>query len=57
MVQEFSALLHLRHERQIPLSRNHTEMVKFGSGADKDYRTVVTHVSSCIREIVRLRGM
>lgn len=54
MVEEFSALLHLPRERRIPISRNHTEMVKFSSAADQDYRTVVTHVS---REIARLHGM
>lgn len=54
MVEVFSALLHLPRERRIPISRNHTEMVKFSSAADQDYQTVITHVS---REIARLHGM
>lgn len=53
MVQQFSALLHLPLERQIPISRNHSDMVKFGIETDKDYRTVV----ACVREIVKLCGM
>lgn len=53
MVQPFSALLHLPLERQIPISRNHSDMVKFSTETDKDYRTVVT----CVGEIVKSCGM
>lgn len=56
MVRSFSALLNLRNESQIPVARNHTEMVKFSSEADKDYRTVVKCVSDCVKEIIKLRG-
>ncbi|KAH0604335.1 uncharacterized protein H6S33_006712 [Morchella sextelata] len=52
MVKKMSALLHLRNEIPIPISRNHTEMVKFSSAADKDYRTVATHIGNCVKDII-----
>ncbi|KAI5838634.1 hypothetical protein DFP73DRAFT_599547 [Morchella snyderi] len=52
MAKKLSALLHLKNENSIHISRNHTEMAKFSSVADKDYRTVATHIVYCIKDII-----
>ncbi|KAH8146466.1 uncharacterized protein LAJ45_09412 [Morchella importuna] len=52
MVKKMSALLHLRNELQVGIPRNHTEMVKFSSVADVDYRTVANHIGNYIKDII-----
>jgi len=48
MVQRFSAQLYLPDGFQIPVNKNHTDMVKFDSPVDPTYKTVVKHLKECL---------
>jgi len=48
MVQRFSAQLYLPDGFQIPVNKNHTDMVKFDSPVDPTYKTVVKHLKGCL---------
>lgn len=56
MVGEFSALTRARDERVAVFERNHTELVKFNTQADVDYRIVVSYLKTCLKEISNLGG-
>jgi len=48
VVQRFSAQLYLQCEHQLPVAKNHSEMVKFASWVDTTYQTVVKYMRLCI---------
>lgn len=48
MVERFSAQLYLPSEHRIPVSKNHSDIVKFASRVDVTYQTVVKHMKECI---------
>jgi hypothetical protein len=48
MVKNNSAQLFWPFEHRVPVARNHTDMVKFSSGEDVTYQTVVTRMTKCV---------
>jgi hypothetical protein len=52
MVKNNSAQLFWPSEHRVPVARSHTDMVKFSSGEDATYRTVVTRMTKCV-DLVR----
>ncbi|KAF8248450.1 hypothetical protein K440DRAFT_254380 [Wilcoxina mikolae CBS 423.85] len=51
MVPRHSAILHLPGEVSIPVPKNHSEMVKFGTSADSTYRVAVNAMVDCVNNI------
>ncbi|CAG8712014.1 16380_t:CDS:2, partial [Acaulospora colombiana] len=47
-VAPFAAFVNLRHEIQIPVPANHTDIVKFLSNSDPTYISLVTHLKDCV---------
>jgi hypothetical protein len=48
MVKNNSAQLFWPSEHRVPVARSHTDMVKFSSGEDATYRTVVIRMTKCV---------
>jgi hypothetical protein len=46
-----SAQLFMQNEQRIPISKNHSDLVKFHTKADAAYQSVVTHLSRHIQKI------
>jgi len=57
MVKNSSAQLFWPSEHRVPVGRNHTDMVKFSSGEDATYRTVVTRMTECVNNLATSRGI
>ncbi|KAF8540748.1 hypothetical protein BDD12DRAFT_804253 [Trichophaea hybrida] len=54
MAKNNSALLYQLFEEQLPVDKNHTEMVKFNSSSDKTYQTVVLNMKGWVDKIDKL---
>jgi len=48
MVQRFSAQIYVPSAYRIPVNKNHTDIVKFGTTVDTTYIAVVSHIKECI---------
>ncbi|KAI5848046.1 hypothetical protein BZA05DRAFT_118723 [Tricharina praecox] len=55
MVTKDSAQLFLPNEQRIPVSSNHSDIVKFPDPSNETYRSVVTQIKMCIDMVVRQR--
>jgi hypothetical protein len=53
MVTNEAAVLGLDGEIQIPVDRNHSDLVKFSTENDQDYQIVVGHLEDCVNVIIR----
>jgi hypothetical protein len=56
-VAKTSAQLFWPSEHRIPVGRKHTEMVKFSSGEDATYRSVVTRMTECVNNLATSHGI
>jgi hypothetical protein len=57
MVKNNSAQLFWPFEHRVPVERSHTDMVKFPSGEDATYRTIVTRMTECVNNLATSRGI
>lgn len=56
MVRKVSSQLYLPNECRIPISRNHSDMVKFLAPSDAAYRTVSSNISTEVNDILNRRS-
>jgi hypothetical protein len=57
MVKKVSAQLYLPNEYRIPVSCNHTDMVKFLAPSDRTYCSVASHLRAEVDHIQNERSM
>lgn len=55
MIRNISALLFLPQENRYAINEDNTNMVKFGTRDDENYKVVVRHIKECLDQYLALR--